>query len=74
MFPQTDSFQNSSRHQSEPLEPCGECRIDYKVVTLYLSGFPRLHLSCLLNLKGQNPYTETYRGGILGACFEPEKW
>jgi len=22
MFPQTDSFQNSSRHQSEPLEPC----------------------------------------------------
>ena len=23
MFPQTDSFQNSSRHQSEPLEPCG---------------------------------------------------
>ena len=30
MFPQTDSFQNSSRHQSEPLEPCGDSGVDVK--------------------------------------------
>jgi len=48
--------------------------IDYKAVSVYLSGFQGLHLSCLLNLKGQNAYTGTHRGGILGACFEPEKW
>ena len=30
MFPQTDSFQNSSRHQSEPLEPCGDDIINVK--------------------------------------------
>ena len=53
---------------------CGECRIDYEAVSLYLSGFPKLHLSCLLNLKGKNTYMETYRRGILGVKFELKNW
>ena len=53
---------------------CGECRLDYKAVSLYLCGFPELHLSCLLNLKGQNAYTETYRGGTFGAKFGLKNW
>jgi|BioPla2DNA2_1021312.scaffolds.fasta_scaffold22219_3 hypothetical protein len=43
---------------------CGECRINVAAVSLYLSGFPELHLSCLLNLKGPNAYTETCQRGI----------
>ena len=32
---------------------CGDGRINVAAVSLYLSGFPELHLSCLLDLKGQ---------------------
>jgi hypothetical protein len=56
----------SPRHQSERLVPCGVRGIDNKAVSLYLSGFPNLHQSCLLDLKVQNTYMETYRRGILG--------
>lgn len=52
------------RHQFFQFEPRGVRSIDNKTVSIYLSGFPGLHPSCLLDLKGQNAYTETYRGGI----------
>jgi len=48
---------------------CGVRGIDYKAVSVYLSGFQGLHLSCLLNLKRRNTYMETYRGGTFGAKF-----
>lgn len=42
----------SPRHQSERLVPCGVRGINVAAVSLYLSGFPNLHQSCLLDLKG----------------------
>ena len=47
--------------------------IDYKAVSVYLSGFQKLHPSCLLNLKCRNAYAETNRGDTFGAKFELKK-
>ena len=40
----------SQRHQSHQLVPCGVRGIDYKAVSVYLSGFQKLHPSYLLDL------------------------
>lgn len=51
---------------SESYDACGVCRLDYEAVSLDFTGFPELHPSYLLNLKGQNAYMGTCRGGIWG--------
>jgi len=66
VFPETDVIENSPRHQSKRLKPCGVRSINVAAVSLYLSGFPKLHSIYLLNLKSQNSYTGTYRGVFLG--------
>jgi hypothetical protein len=43
--------------------------IDVAAVSLDFTGFSEVHPSCLLNLKVQNTYMETYRGGTFGAKF-----
>ena len=48
--------------------------IDVKVVSLDFTGFAGLHLIYLLDLKGQNAYTGTYRGGILGLSLSLKNW
>jgi len=65
---------NSPRHQSERLVPRGVRGIDVKVVSLDFTGFAGLHLIYLLDLKGQNAYTGTYRGGILGLSLSLKNW
>jgi hypothetical protein len=64
----------SPRHQSDALEPRGVRGIDVKVVSLDFTGFAGLHLIYLLDLKGQNAYTGTYRGGILGLSLSLKNW
>lgn len=46
--------------------------VDVKAVSLDFTGFPELHLSCLLNLKRQDSYMVTCRGCILGLYLSPK--
>ena len=36
------------RHQFHQLDPCGECGVDYKIVTPDFAGFSESRLSCFL--------------------------
>jgi len=54
------------RHQFHQLQPCGDGSIAVKAVTLDITGFSRLHSTCLIERKGRNAYVETYRGYIWG--------
>ena len=45
---------------------CGDGSIAVKAVTLDITGFSRLHSTCLIERKGRNAYVETYRGYIWG--------
>ena len=55
------------RHQLHQLDPCGVRGIDDAAVSLDFTGFSEAHPSCLLDLKVQNSYAETYRRVILQA-------
>jgi hypothetical protein len=56
----------SPRHQSKPLKPCGDGSIDVKALTFDITGFSRLHSTCLLERKGKNAYVGTYQWYIFG--------
>ena len=66
LFPCVDAIKISYRHQFHQPEPCGVRGIDDKGVSLDFTEFSEVHPSCLLNLKGQNAYMETYQRGIFG--------
>ena len=54
------------RHQFHQLDPCGDGSIDVKALTFDITGFSRLHSTCLLERKGKNAYVGTYQWYISG--------
>ena len=45
---------------------CGDGSIDVKALTFDITGFSRLHSTCLLERKGKNAYVGTYQWYIFG--------